>query len=231
MISGIREPTKDIPTRTVGLLPHEISEAVKHMQEVQEAASSIQCPVTIEARLYSGKTENVCANEKVLHFIRHGEGSHNVHGAEWKKAKKLGNAYTNENCPIDARLTEKGWAQARSIAPALKAVCTERDQLVLTSPLRRAIQTATAAGDQLTGARYISHEALHEQGGLHRCDKRVDRSELIAQFPHVAFEAIIHESDPLWGDGNHETKLSNSQVSAFLTYFLSFFIPREHTRA
>ncbi len=47
----------------------------------------------------------------------------------------------------------------------------------------------------------------------------------------VDFEAVVHESDPLWGDGNHKIKLSNSQASAFLTYFLSFFIPRGHTRA
>eukprot|EP00968_Pinguiococcus_pyrenoidosus_P007205 scaffold477_cov355-Pinguiococcus_pyrenoidosus.AAC.18 len=89
-----------------------------------------------------------------VHFIRHGEGYHNVHGAEWKRLKKKGNPYTDHECPIDPALTPKGQAQAEELGDFVKAEFPDGEpQFVYTSPMRRAVMTALGAfGDRVENA-------------------------------------------------------------------------------
>ena len=68
-------------------------------------------------------------------FLRHGESAHNVHTGEERLAEELGDL-----------LTERGRAQAEAAGAAL------RDQPItrlLTSPMRRATETAEAVGEAL----------------------------------------------------------------------------------
>ncbi|PSC75000.1 phosphoglycerate mutase [Micractinium conductrix] len=66
-------------------------------------------------------------NTKVIHFIRHGEGFHNV-------------GYSNN---LDACLTERGWDQAQTLGRHFfSQQATAGVQLVVMSPLVRALETA-----------------------------------------------------------------------------------------
>jgi hypothetical protein len=66
-------------------------------------------------------------NTKVIHFIRHGEGFHNV-------------GYSNN---LDAQLTERGWDQAHALGRHMYSQApTSGVQLVVVSPLVRALETA-----------------------------------------------------------------------------------------
>ena len=69
-------------------------------------------------------------NQKILHFVRHAEGYHNV------------DARPIHERPVDARLTPTGEAQCASLA---RATVDLRPQLVASSPLTRTLQTSWLA--------------------------------------------------------------------------------------
>jgi broad specificity phosphatase PhoE len=66
-------------------------------------------------------------------FLRHGESAHNVHTGEERLAEELGDV-----------LTERGRAQAAAAGEALRGLGITR---LLTSPMRRATETAEAVGE------------------------------------------------------------------------------------
>jgi broad specificity phosphatase PhoE len=68
-------------------------------------------------------------------FLRHGESAHNVHTGEERLAEELGDL-----------LTEHGRAQAAAAGAALRDAGITR---LLTSPMRRATETAEAVGAAL----------------------------------------------------------------------------------
>jgi broad specificity phosphatase PhoE len=68
-------------------------------------------------------------------FLRHGESVHNAHTGEERLAEELGDL-----------LTERGRAQAAAAGEALRDAGVTR---LLTSPMRRATETAEAVGEAL----------------------------------------------------------------------------------
>ena len=157
---------------------------------------------------------------KTVHFIRHGEGWHNI---------GLANA--------DAQLTPKGWQQAHALGKhMLKFETTKNVQLVIVSPLMRALETAagvfgvkesdtaSAAAGMLMVAQnevpdvraphapvykrpeivYLANELCRERLGPSTCDSRRPRSEAASSFPGVDFSLIDSDTDPHWHPGNVE---------------------------
>lgn len=76
-------------------------------------------------------------NAAVVHFIRHGEGFHNVAGRA---------NHDNYKSPdyLDAHLTAFGWQQAHALSAHIAAAGV-RPEVVIVSPLARAIETAVGA--------------------------------------------------------------------------------------
>ncbi|KAF5825880.1 histidine phosphatase superfamily [Dunaliella salina] len=72
---------------------------------------------------------------KTIHFVRHGEAMSNVHGEKDRAQYKSPEWF-------DADLSEKGWAQAEALG---KHIVNRgiKPQLVVTSPMTRALQTAS----------------------------------------------------------------------------------------
>lgn len=146
---------------------------------------------------------------KLIHFIRHGEGHHNVAQREWRAAKGwdgTSEPYTMDNDPnwtyVDAELNDKGIGQAEALVavtePALKP------ELLVVSPMRRATQTgllAFAPHIQRGALPVIAHELCHERAGRHTCDKRLAKAALAKAFPAVNYDGLGAEEDPFWGDG------------------------------
>ena len=109
---------------------------------------------------------------KTVHFVRHGQGIHN------EAADRKGCGCTchvdGDSCVyvdeaiLDARLTELGVSQAKGLLPLSTPL--ELD-LVVVSPLNRAIQTALH-GFSSCSAPFLAHEDCREQMGQHICDKR-----------------------------------------------------------
>ena len=74
-----------------------------------------------------------------------------------------------------------------------------RVQLLITSPLSRAIKTGLLARPPGVTAPVICTELCRERIGTHPCDHRRKIGELAADFPEVNFELLQpREADPHW---------------------------------
>eukprot|EP00953_Heterococcus_sp_UTEX-ZZ885_P031477 16514-Heterococcus_DN1.PRE.1 len=70
------------------LAPHEATEAQAALDEVL-AAAELTKEVRPEKILATLHLPDAVVAGRVVHFIRHGIGHHNVWGADWAKAAKL----------------------------------------------------------------------------------------------------------------------------------------------
>jgi len=124
---------------------------------------------------------------KVVHFVRHGQGQHNV---ENKRSGKL-RACLNASL-FDATLTEQGIAEAKALRPLAEKI---KPSIVLVSPLRRSLQTATLGfGMTSPPPRFIAREEIREVLGC-EAEKRTPVRISSASYPMVDFSSISEE-DP-----------------------------------
>ena len=130
------------------------------------------------------------------------EGTHNVK-ADYKNPAH-----------IDAELTPLGIDQCRTLSKTLAETSMQVDCIV-SSPMRRAIQTAHYSfqhvldptgtnddyGDAMetrsTSIPFVACEEWRETVN-YLCDQRLSKNQLANSYPHVDFDAIDHEHDPVW---------------------------------
>ena len=159
--------------------------------------------------------EEAPAGAKRIYFVRHGEGEHNA----WRAAEIAeGRTPTAKRHNVgkwppglhDPLLTAKGHEDGA--AAAVTSAELPMPLLLVTSPMRRAVQTMTLTfGDALAaGVPAIAHELCRE--AFHGTDpsvydSRLSRDELAAAYPSVDFLSHVlptaNEStgpvhDPLW---------------------------------
>lgn len=187
----------------------------KHEREKLEAAGAIgiQRPVTIRAERIDSSTpfEHDGGNSKIIHFQRHGQGYHNLLGDVWRELDKPINmdSLNVEENPfvrpeiLDAPLTETGRQQCiqqREVASSLSP------ELVVVSPLQRAIQTALLSfADHKDTVPWMAHEGCREELGLLICNKRRPLSDIQQEHPHIDFSLMEHEEDVLFLHDARET--------------------------
>ncbi|CAM9268494.1 unnamed protein product [Discosporangium mesarthrocarpum] len=137
---------------------------------------------------------------KTVHFIRHAEGTHN------EAARTEGRAAYSKIEHMDARLTDKGKDQCRNLKAVGHGIQKEA-QLVVVSPLTRAIQTALLTLDQVDRVPWMALECARERAGGHYCDKRRALSVLKEEFPSINWQEVKDEEDVYWENlgGNRET--------------------------
>ena len=129
---------------------------------------------------------------KVVHFLRHAEGHHNVK----QDYRSLAH--------MDARLTEKGREQCRLFS---ESIVLERahlldTELVVTSPLSRCLETTLLSLDPV-----LQHKPLvpiialdHVRETVnYNCDRRSPVAELSLEHPRVDFSHVEGcDHDPVW---------------------------------
>lgn len=136
-------------------------------------------------------------HEKLLHFVRHAEGTHNLNRLTIK-----------EPVAHDAKLTATG---VRQCAQLQRASADLRPELVVTSPLTRTCQTAELCfGPQIAaaGAKLVALESVRETVN-YMCDGRRPLSQIAAEHPAVDFSCCPHDRDEIWARyvakyGDHE---------------------------
>lgn len=119
---------------------------------------------------------------KTVHCIRHGQSTFNAAFA------------LNRVDPLhwDAPLTELGQQQAREAAAQLRDIPFE---LIVTSPLTRAIQTTLGLFGDHPSADRIRVESLHREHLASSCDVGRAPALLLQDFPQLAFD---HLEDVWW---------------------------------
>ncbi|XP_024009110.1 phosphoglycerate mutase-like protein isoform X2 [Eutrema salsugineum] len=170
-------------------------------------------------------------NFKTLHLVRHAQGIHNVELEENEESSPLSEEL------FDAHLSPKG----------LQQVCERRQkiiesgllntiELVITSPLRRAMQTSTGIfkGQETTNESdnfpkannfppIVALEICRERMGLYPCDRRERISTHRTCFSEIDFTMIESDEDVLWQAGERENL---EEVSARGLRFLTWLWER-----
>ena len=118
---------------------------------------------------------------KPIHCIRHGQSTFNA-AAQESRVDPL---------HWDAPLTELGRLQVAEAAPRLRGYPYE---LVVTSPLTRAIQTTLGLFEGHPAAPPIHVEGLHREHCGSSCDVGRSPAELLVEFPGLAFGHL----DEVW---------------------------------
>lgn len=116
---------------------------------------------------------------RTIHLIRHGQSTFNAH---WE-------ATGEDPLHFDARLSAIGEAQVAEARQLLKA---ERFDLVVTSPLTRAIQTALGIFGESRQVSGYAVEPLHREWVEQSCDVGRHPHELAADFAMLGFAHLEH---------------------------------------
>lgn len=123
-------------------------------------------------------------------------------------------------------LTDTGETQAASLAPEL-LLEENRVEVVLLSPLSRAIQTGLLAFPKgHCSPPFEAVEDLRERSGTHPCDKRRSKAELRAAFPRVNFDGLPSDEDTLW----REERESQHDLAARAARLLDALMKRPERR-
>ncbi|BDA42931.1 Phosphoglycerate mutase-like protein 1 [Coccomyxa sp. Obi] len=179
-------------------------------------------------------------HSKTVHFVRHGEGYHNI-------------GIVN----LDAHLTEVGWKQAEALNRHIAKLKPSLDiQVVIVSPLMRALETAAGAfgdgpfkgsGRPLMlaqtpeederaghcavacpeGIPFIAFEGCRERLGAAVCDKRRDIAFAEEQFPGVDFSHIERGADVVYDQHKVESEHAVMERGA---RFLQWLMARPESR-
>ncbi|XP_065870682.1 phosphoglycerate mutase-like protein 1 [Euphorbia lathyris] len=149
-------------------------------------------------------------HSKILHLVRHAQGNHNVAGENNHDALLSPEFF-------DSHLSSLGLHQANDLRNHVQASgLIERIELVITSPLTRAMQTTVGVFTDETKPDVkcpliLAIELCRERFGLHPCDKRRNISETRSLFPQIDFSLIESDEDNLWKDDVRE---NNEEVAA-----------------
>jgi broad specificity phosphatase PhoE len=206
-------------------------ESVEHMKGMREVYAAIrQRPLSIQAFLCDDP--QAPSSAKTVHFVRHGQGFHNLladlsvaSGVQWKQFTNTPeNPYVRPEI-LDAPLTENGRQQALRLQSTLKSM-PDPPQVVVCSPNCRALQTAMLAFQPLLPSGttlLVAHEMVREETGVHVCDQRRPTSRQRAEFPQIDFSLLTSEEDPLFSHDSRETKL---QVAHRVYRFMEWLADR-----
>lgn len=147
---------------------------------------------------------------KDLWIVRHGQATHNPR-AEAARANGCSFdefvAMMKQDDSVDCELTALGVEQAQDLhqqyqhlwAPTTSSKKSAFD-LVVASPLSRALHTADLALPPSMASHRICHETFREINGYLLNAKRRSRKELSDKFPHWNFDLLQSEQDTQWTD-------------------------------
>jgi broad specificity phosphatase PhoE len=211
-------------------------ESVEHMKGMREVYAEMrQRPLLIQA--YLCDDAKAPASAKTVHFVRHGQGFHNLladlssaSGVQWKQFTNTPeNPYVRPEI-LDAPLTENGRQQALRLQSTWRSRMPHapQPQIVVCSPNCRALQTALLAFEPLLSGDcatppFVAHEMVREETGVHVCDQRRPTSRQTAEFPQIDFSLLTSEEDPLFSPDRRETKL---QVANRVYRFMEWLADR-----
>eukprot|EP00977_Amphora_coffeiformis_P028156 scaffold34710_cov208-Amphora_coffeaeformis.AAC.2 len=142
---------------------------------------------------------------KELWIVRHGQATHNpraeaarANGCSFEHFLEL----MRQDDSLDSELTDLGIEQAKGVHGQHKdfwlSMPTPTFDLVVASPLSRAIHTADLAVPFEMASNRICHDYFREVNGSLLNGKRRTRTELSAKFPEWDFSLLTCEEDDQW---------------------------------
>eukprot|EP00980_Cylindrotheca_fusiformis_P007109 scaffold1489_cov194-Cylindrotheca_fusiformis.AAC.19 len=205
-------------------------ESAEHMVGMEEAIQEMESrPMLVKAYSLDDPNAPTSGNIKTVHFVRHGQGFHNLmadlaakEGRKWvNHSKTEANPYYMPEI-LDAPLTEKGRQQALQLQPIVQKM-KDQPEMIVFSPNCRALQTGILVFQSLAGkVPFIAHEMVREENGIHVCDKRRSKSRQQYEFPMIDFSLLQTEEDEMFYEDRRETKVEVARrVYTFLEWLES----------
>ena len=148
---------------------------------------------------------------KLLYCIRHGLAEHNVNYVKYGLPTFYDPQFT------DTSLVDTGFEQALALREGWKEL--QDIELVIVSPLKRTLQTATEIFKDHP-APIIALECVREfPMGKHTCNKRSSKQLYENKYPHINFDDLQTNLDEEWLSHREETmdELYN-RVELFKTF-------------
>jgi len=165
--------------------------------------------------------------DKILILMRHGEAKHNVFERDYVEKTGTSNeeANSDQDYPVDPMLTGRGCGQmldvSRRTATFFNKETGLQPDLVVVSPLRRAIQSALisfpthAALTSLSNTPWICHPGCMEQANGNKSEFVSSSEDLEQMFPGVdfsLFEESLVNSDVNELNGRERVPLLESKI-------------------
>jgi broad specificity phosphatase PhoE len=162
---------------------------------------------------------------KFLTLLRHGQALHNVN-AEAMRASgctfEQFIAQMKRDDVFDAPLTQFGREQAATASTTFaRTLCAQKMELVVSSPLTRAIATVDVVLPQSAAQsvrRRVVREEFRERCGMLLCGKRQTASALAAAHPPWEVTSHIVERDELWTEKIEKTDATCRRAYAGLLW-------------
>ena len=216
-----------------------------HFHGMAELKSSMQMkPLKVKAFAIDDESSSQSISKeesvKIVHFVRHGQGFHNLladiyssQGKEWTQFKRdENNPYVRAEL-LDAPLTDKGRKQAQALQPQVESFGINTNdntnevqslELVVLSPHCRALQTGLIAFQSyLNKVPFLAHEMAREEIGVHLCDQRRPISSQKLEFPLVNFDLIESDEDSLF---RHDRRENKEEIGERIYSFLEWLETR-----
>ncbi|KAL0697534.1 hypothetical protein Bca4012_053656 [Brassica carinata] len=167
---------------------------------------------------------------KTLYLVRHAQGIHNVALEEKGGIDDIGDPHLSPRL-LDAPLSPKGVHQvSEQRKQILELGLLNSVELVITSPLRRAMETAVgifrgqkAINQSDNFPPIVALELCRERMGLYPCDRRESISTRRNCFPEIDFTMVESDEDALWREEERENL---EEVSARGLRFLKWLWER-----
>jgi len=138
------------------------------------------------------------ADCKTIYFVRHAEG---IHNRDSREIPNFHDTLSKTMAYWDAPLTSVGEAQGEALAEKV-ATLKVPPELVVVSPLRRAIHTAQLGfrpeGNESSAPPFLCTELARERISFHTCDGRRRLTEITEDYPFVDFSEVDSEEDLMW---------------------------------
>ncbi|KAJ1444217.1 histidine phosphatase superfamily [Pelagophyceae sp. CCMP2097] len=212
-----------VPLYSASALATAQLEGAQHLEGLRaQGCLGLERAVEIRARAWDGGAAPPGC--KIVHLIRHGQGFHNLLADVYRDFGRSVDAtglvagdspYTRPEL-LDPPLTAVGRAQAKSLQPATLQL--GGIELVVVSPLLRAVQTAALAMPHLKAAvPWVAHPFVQEQSGKHTCDKRRAREDLVDDFPLLDV-TLVDEGDSLWTEQREPMRAVSDRGHDFLLW-------------
>ncbi len=181
---------------------------------------------------------------KIVHFQRHGQGYHNLLGdvvrASGREVHIDIDDCNPERNPFvkpeiqDSPLTFQGRTEATSRRYEASMLSP---QLIVVSPLVRAVQTALLTfADHIYAKKdkmkirvpLIAVDGCREQLGLLTCNKALPLSQTKSEFPEVDFSLVTHdEDDHLWNQYESRRESPIDEANRAYDFLTNFLMERE----
>jgi broad specificity phosphatase PhoE len=161
---------------------------------------------------------SVCKN---LTFIRHAEGLHNIAERQSPLGSNVLRKEHSGDQFVDAILSPLGEQQSKALQSRL---VQKHFDLIVVSPLRRTLQTASIAFEKHRVA-FLAEESCREILDSFPCNQRHSISSSRADFPHVDFNGIEHDADP-WFHSIQETR---ETIKERAKWFLNWLMTRQES--